>query len=353
MTDEQPDQPATPEPAADASTADHGAASPESPTSPSEPEVAASASEPEPEVAASEPEPEVAASEPEPEASEPVSEVESPEPEAASPVSAEASPADEDVSPPDVAADGDTVATQGWRRVLTGLLQPRFTAASAVIALLIGLLGFALIAQVKTNDSSSTLSSDRPDDLVRILSDLDSRKDRLNTEITNLQETQRQLSSGAEGKQAALAAARQRADELGILAGTLPAEGPGIVIDLDPTRTPIDATVVLDAVEELRGAGAEAMQISGTNGSTVRIVASTWFVDGTSGIVVSGTPMSGILTITVIGDPQTMQTALTIPGGVDDTVQQNGGTVHVQQPGTVRVTALAPQSPMKYAHPVS
>ena len=57
-----------------------------------------------------------------------------------------------------------------------------------VIALLVGLLGFALIAQVQSNANSSTLDNDRPDDLVRILSDLDSRKDRLNTEIANLQE---------------------------------------------------------------------------------------------------------------------------------------------------------------------
>jgi uncharacterized protein YlxW (UPF0749 family) len=240
-----------------------------------------------------------------------------------------------------------------WRRALGGLKHPRLTGAGAVIALLVGLLGFALIAQAKSNDSSSTLSSDRPDDLVRILSDLDSRKDRLTTEITGLQATKAQLSSGAESKQAALAAASQRADELGILAGTLPAQGPGIVIEFRPTKSAIDADVILDAVEELRGAGAEAMEISGSNDQTVRIVAGTWFVDDNGGISVSGTSLTGTLSITVIGDPQTMQTALTIPGGVNDEVEQGGGTVLVQQPGTVRVTALAPANPLKYAHPVS
>ena len=249
-----------------------------------------------------------------------------------------------------VAAD---VALPIWRRALRGLKHPRLTGAGAVIALLVGLLGFALIAQAKSNDSSSTLSSDRPDDLVRILSDLDSRKDRLTTEITGLQATKAQLSSGAESKQAALAAASQRADELGILAGTLPAQGPGVVIEFRPTKSAIDADVVLDAVEELRGAGAEAMEISGSNDQTVRIVAGTWFVDNTGGISVSGTSLTGTLSITVIGDPQTMQTALTIPGGVNDEVEQGGGTVLVQQPGTVRVTALAPANPLKYAHPVS
>ncbi len=225
-----------------------------------------------------------------------------------------------------------------------------------MIAVLIGLLGFALIAQVTSNNNASTLINDRPDDLVRILSDLDSRKDRLDTEITNLQTQQQQLSSGAQSKQAALNAASQRADELGILAGTLPAEGPGLVIRMEPAAKPISSLVVLETVEELRGAGAEAMEISGTNSPSVRIIASTWIVDAddnSGAIMVDGVSMQGTLTITAIGDGQTMQTAMSIPGGVADSVQENGGTVLMQQEARVQVTALAPTGSLKYAHPAS
>jgi uncharacterized protein YlxW (UPF0749 family) len=240
-----------------------------------------------------------------------------------------------------------------WRRGTAGLRHPRMTGAGVVIALLVGLLGFALIAQVKSNSSSSTLANDRPDDLVRILSDLDARKDRLGSEISTLQEQQGQLSSGAQARDAALAAAAQRADELGILAGTLPAQGTGLTIALTPAGAPIAGSLVLDAVEALRGSGAEAMQISGSTGGPVRIVASTSFVDVSGGVRVDGQLLTGTLTITVIGDPQTMQTALTIPGEVDDMVKQAGGNVLVEQPGTVDVTALHPATPAKYAHPVS
>jgi uncharacterized protein YlxW (UPF0749 family) len=247
----------------------------------------------------------------------------------------------------------EKVASPTVGQQVRDLVRPRMNAAALVIALLVGLLGFALIAQVHSNNSATTLSSDRPDDLVRILSDLDNRKDRLNAEILSLQETQRELSSGAQSKQAALAAATQRADELGILAGTLPAQGPGLVVELEPTSKTILASDVLDTVEELRGAGAEAMEIAGGNGPTVRIIASTWFVDGNGGIIVDGDQLSGTITITAIGGAQTMQTALNIPGGVVDQVQHDGGTVLVQTPGTVRVTTLAPATTMKYAHPVS
>ena len=48
---------------------------------------------------------------------------------------------------------------------------------------------------------------------------------------------------------------------LGILAGTKPAEGPGISLRIDDPRSQVDAAQVLDTIEELRDAGAEAIQL--------------------------------------------------------------------------------------------
>ncbi|HKE63129.1 MAG TPA: DUF881 domain-containing protein [Micromonosporaceae bacterium] len=240
-----------------------------------------------------------------------------------------------------------------WRRIAAAIFTPKLTAANMVIALLLGVLGFALIVQVRSNANESTLANDRPDDLVRILSDLDARKDRLTTEISSLQNTVQQLNSGAQSQQAALDAAAKRADELGILGGTLPARGPGLVIDLIPASgQQIPANTVLDTIEELRGAGAEAMQISGTGSAAVRVVAATYFTDTTGGVDIDGATIGGTLSITVIGDPQTIQAALSIPGGVDDTVRNDGGTVSLQTPGTVEVTALHEPQALQYAHSV-
>src|SRR5262245_26781605 len=215
----------------------------------------------------------------------------------------------------DADARDDTVGAAAgrplWRRILAAVFTPKLTAANMVIALLLGVLGFALIVQVRSNANESTLANDRPDDLVRILSDLDARKDRLTTEISSLQDTVQQLNSGAQSRQAALDAAAKRADELGILGGTLPAKGPGLVINLIPASgQQIPANTVLDTIEELRGAGAEAMQISGSGTAAVRIVASTYFADAAGGVIVDGATIGGTLSVTVIGDPQTIQAAL-------------------------------------------
>lgn len=228
--------------------------------------------------------------------------------------------------------------------------------SNLIISALLALLGFAVAVQFKAGGSDAALSSARPEDLARILSDLDAQQDRLHGEISELEDTQRQLDSGAQGRDAALAEARKRADELGILAGTLPAEGPGLQIELTQGSDPIKAETVLDAVEELRGAGAEAMQIGGAGGGAVRIVASTYFADAgdTSGggrLVVDGTTLAAPYTIMAIGGPDTMRTALNIPGGVVDSVRQHGGTVSVREADPVHVTALHAAGTLQYAKP--
>src|SRR5688572_4786731 len=101
----------------------------------------------------------------------------------------------------------------------------RASPADIVIGLLVALLAFAFVVQVKSNSGDSQLANARQDDLVRILSDLNAREQRLRDEIATLEATLSQLGEGAQGREAALAEARRRADELGILAGTLGARG--------------------------------------------------------------------------------------------------------------------------------
>jgi uncharacterized protein YlxW (UPF0749 family) len=230
----------------------------------------------------------------------------------------------------------------------------RLSSAGALIWLLLALLGFTLAVQLRSNDQDAGLATARQEDLVGILSDLEARDQRLQQEINALEESQRQLTSGVAGRQAALAEAGKRADELGLLSGTLPARGPGLKISIDPKGQPIKASAILNAVQELRGAGGEVMEIIGDNGVAVRIVASSYFVDGDGGqVIVDGKQLSGPYTLWVIGVPSTMQTALQIPGGVVASVSQAGGNVTMEQRTAVEVTAVRQPTSLQYARPVS
>ncbi|MGC5051748.1 DUF881 domain-containing protein [Micromonospora sp. DT48] len=287
-------------------------------------------------------------------AGEPDPRPDAPDPDELSPLSPQGSPPgpDEDEAASGEPAEGVAAVAQPaatvspWRRL---------SSATVMIGVLLGLLGFTLVVQLKTTSTDSSLTAARQEDLVRILYDLEAREIRLRQDIAALEESQRQLRSGEQGRQAALEEATRRADELGILAGTLPARGPGLTVRFEAgAAKPISAMRVLDAVQELRGAGAEAMQISGGDRATVRIVASTYFLDGENGsLVVDGRRLTGPYTITVLGDPATMRTALNIPGGVVASVAGDGGNVIVEDREVAEVSALHKPRPLEHARPVS
>ena len=115
----------------------------------------------------------------------------------------------------------------------------------------------------------------------------------------------------------------------------------------DPTRG-VDAATLLDTIEELRDAGAEAIQIN-----SVRVVASTYFVDRPTGVSVDGQALTSPYKITAIGDPRTIAAALRIPGGVVETIRGVGGDVTIDERNSVTVSVLhAPKTP-QYARPAS
>jgi uncharacterized protein YlxW (UPF0749 family) len=226
----------------------------------------------------------------------------------------------------------------------------RPSSAGILILVLVALFGFTLVVQLRSNDSDDGLVTARQEDLVRILSDLEARDSRLQSEISALETSQRQLTSGVVGRQAALEEAEKRADELGLLAGTVAGRGPGLRIVINGVK----ASAILNTVQELRGAGGEVMQIAGSAGQAVRIVASSYFVDAEGGgIIVDGDRLTGPYVLTVIGVPQVMQTALQIPGGVVASVNSGGGSVTLEQRTLVEVTAVRDATTLQYARPAS
>ncbi|GAA0444982.1 DUF881 domain-containing protein [Actinoplanes campanulatus] len=222
--------------------------------------------------------------------------------------------------------------------------------AGALIWVLLALFGFTLVVQLRSNDADDGLAGMRQEDLVRILSDLEAQDSRLLTEIQELETSKQQLSSGVAGREAAQVEAEKRSQQLGLLAGTVAGSGPGLDITLSNVR----ASDVLNAVQELRGAGGEVMQLNGANGTAVRVVASSFFVDASGGgIIADGEQLTGPFRLLVIGPPSTMSTALQIPGGVVASVQNDGGSVTMDSRSLVDVTAVRKAAALRYARPVS
>jgi len=239
------------------------------------------------------------------------------------------------------------------RARLRSAMHPRATRAQGVAALLCGVLGFAAAVQVRSTQDEG-LAGLRQTDLVRILDDVSERGARLQAEARDLQETRDRVAGN--DRVAALDEARDRARVLGILAGTVPARGPGIELTVTDAAGQVGSEVLLDTLQELRDAGAEAIEISSVGGPAVRVVASTSFVDAGqpgsgAGVEVDGTLLAPLYRFLVIGDPSTLQTALEIPGGVLEVLDQRGAQGVVTQEQSVDITSLRVTPSPRYARP--
>jgi uncharacterized protein YlxW (UPF0749 family) len=223
---------------------------------------------------------------------------------------------------------------------------PRRTKAQILGAVLALALGFAIATQVQQTQAGG-LETMRQDDLVRLLDDVSQRSSRLDQQVRELQAQRDQLASGAGSSQAALEQTQRRLDTLRILAGTAPAEGPGIRLTIADPGARVTAPMLLDVLQELRDAGAEVVQYG-----SQRIVAGSYFGAAGAGVQVDGQPLQRPFVILAIGDKATLASAMTIPGGIVETVRRQGATATVEQLDTVRVDALQTPRTPRYAQPV-
>lgn len=238
-------------------------------------------------------------------------------------------------------------AGEGRKRLLRALRRTG-SRAQVIVALLLAVLGFAAVVQVQSNTRDDRYVGARQGELIQLINNLSLASQRAQQEVTKLQQTRDSLLTDTEARRTALQRARDQADTLGILAGTVPATGPGIRITVTDSAGEVGTNQLLNGLEELRDAGAEAMEVN----DTVRVVAQTYLRDAPGGgVVIDGTRVRAPYVIDVIGDPHTLATALNFTGGFDSEVQQAGGKVSVKELETVEIgSVVAPLRP-KYAKP--
>jgi len=114
----------------------------------------------------------------------------------------------------------------------------------------------------------------------------------------------------------------------------------------DP-REAVGARIMLNAVEELRDAGAEVIEVNGV----ARVVAQTWFADSATGIAIDGTEVTAPYEIVAIGDPDTLAQAVSFRGGLTDEVESVGGSVEVAPSAALTVSAVVDDSAPQYSQP--
>lgn len=216
------------------------------------------------------------------------------------------------------------------------------------IALVCVVLGIMLAVQFRsTQDIRSSLPYQRVEDLSQRLAQTEKERDSLRQEVTELRH-----STNTEE------AASKEANLVKMGAGVVPVEGPGITITIDDSKRPskpgenpnlylIHDDDLLKVINELWAAGTEAISIN-----EQRLIASSEIRCAGPTLSVNNTRYSPPYEIKAIGDPQTLENALKMRGGVVETLQFWGIQITVKRHEALKIPAYKGAFRFEYAKPV-
>jgi uncharacterized protein YlxW (UPF0749 family) len=213
----------------------------------------------------------------------------------------------------------------GRDRLLATLRTP--TWSQLVVGSLLAAVGFAAVVQVNNTQLDNTYAGLREQDLIEILTGLTGTAERARREVDRLEQTRNELQSESTRRDAALTQTQERVKTLNIIAGLVPVRGPGIRIRIEEKDGRASLNALLDLVQELRTADAEAMEFN----NKYRLGASSAFDTTEGGIELDGNLVEPPYLVDVIGDPHALRGALTFDSGPIDQFQDDGATVEVEE----------------------
>jgi len=183
-------------------------------------------------------------------------------------------------------------------------------------------LGVMVVQQFRITgyQSAHGTPADRAQELTVELKQLEKERADLAAEVEDLE---RKLAQARMGYSQAAEALRTEITKLRLLAGLEPVRGKGVEVVVVPRQGTGVFTVrdedLLRIVNELRGAGAEALAINGQ-----RLIATSEIRTSGAHITVNLIPVAAPYRILAIGNPEYMKNTLEMRGGVVETLREWG-----------------------------
>lgn len=230
----------------------------------------------------------------------------------------------------------------GRDRLLATLRKP--SRSQAIVGVLMAVLGFSAVVQVGKTSQEDTYAGLREQDLIEILDGLTGTAERARREVDRLERARDELQSESTSREAALSETQDRIKTLNIIAGLVPVTGPGIRIRIDEGEGRVTLNSLLDLVQELRTADAEAMEFN----DTYRLAAQSSFNTTVGGIELDGSLLEPPYVIDVIGDPHALSSAMSFDSGPIDQLEQfDMATVQVTELDSLDIESVrTPQRPV-------
>lgn len=232
---------------------------------------------------------------------------------------------------------------------------------NGIIGLVCFLLVFMITAQIKTiSRSQSDILQLKTENELR--DEINQWEDVYNAATTKINELNAQITeyqNSAAKEDQAVALIKSELDNVNVFAGLVPVKGQGIVITLDDTEAlkKIEAEIGYDPnryiihdsdlvmiVNELHSAGAEAISINGQ-----RITGNTEIRCTGPQVLINEIRTVAPFTISAIGEATTLQGALSLRGGIIDSVKASNIDVKIEKREEIFIPAYEKSISYQYA----
>lgn len=197
------------------------------------------------------------------------------------------------------------------------------------VALLIGVL---LVGQLRSQQRPTEIRQLPAQELSQLIETLGERNRELRNGLADLRDTLDEYRIAESQGQSALNVTREDLRRITAFGGMAPVVGQGLVLEVDGS---LDAIALNDLVNELRNAGAEAIAVD-----DVRITHRSVAVQGPRSLVIDGVEIGQSFTISAIGSPDGLLTAMERPGGIIAQLEQFiQATIVARQADSIRLPA--------------
>jgi uncharacterized protein YlxW (UPF0749 family) len=186
------------------------------------------------------------------------------------------------------------------------------------------LLGLLLVIQFRAQSGPEGLQQLSSQDLTTLIANLNVGNEQLREEVRTLEARVAELTDASSRGETSVDELRRDLRRLTLWSGQDPVSGRGVIVRLDG---PVTADAVNDVLNELRGAGAEALAVEG-----VRVVPGTVVAGEPGALTVEALPLAASFRVEAIGEPTNLTASLVRQGGMIARIQaaQPGVAVDVE-----------------------
>ena len=223
-------------------------------------------------------------------------------------------------------------------------------------------LGFLIAAQLASEGPRVRYTTQERTPLVETANELQSQQDVLKQRILDLRSQLQIVEGQGEGSAATVRQLNDRLEQARIAAGLIPLTGTGIVIQLEDSKQPVppdgsesDYLVgsrdIRDVVEDLWGAGAEAIAVNGE-----RITPTSAIIDVGTSLLINSAYVTPPYQITALGPPDLYDRLSASAGFVDFVRSRSEGYgigVSLAEPASVDMPAFVGTVTLRYSRPIA